>query len=391
MASKNNNIDLMNKSELFVSKKDKHIFDNIYLIAGIMIIALCFVGYAIYYYLTKNNILDILSNSSYYGSDIANYQPLFQNTVKNINDCINDCNSDITCDGITYNSNTQECLGTKNGQIRNENSNYSAWVKPPNKKIETLNKDFTKAVIVGYTKTMTVVDGKKIQNPYLLGNFAYSFNLSIYDFYKNYGSWRHIFHKGTPINTGTILNYQSWENLIIDYPNQSIGVWLAPFTNNLRVAVTTTSLADTSYGSYPDAFVQKCDNMSNNCYITDTPNGKWTDTSRSGDGSNPKTRLSTYIEFFEHDIQNIPLNKQVNITLNFRGRDAEVYYDGKIVKIIRLDGIPSINKESLYVMNDTTFGGEINNLIYHPEAVLLGDIQSIMSLSPMIQTIPVFN
>ena len=48
------------------------------------------------------------------------------------------------------------------------------------------------------------------------------------------------------------------------------------------------------------------------------PNGKWIDNSRSGDGSNPKTKLDTYIEFFDNDLQNIPLNTQVNITLNFR-------------------------------------------------------------------------
>jgi len=385
MVSKNNNgIDLMNKSELFKDKQDIHIFSNIYLIAGIMIIGLLFVGYAVYYVINNSN-QSILDNRSYYGSNIANYQPLFQSKEKTISDCINNCNSDITCDGITYNSDTQECLGTKEGQLRNENSNYSAWIKPPNVSIDTLTKDFTKAVLVGYTKTMTTVDGNRIQNPYIIGNFSYSFNIIIYDFYKNYGSWRHIFHKGTPINTGTILNYQSWENLIIDYPNQSIGVWLAPFTNNLRIALTTTSMANKAYGKYDDAFVQKCDNATNNCYITDTPNGKWADTSHAGDGSISKTRFSTYVEFFDHDLQNIPLNTQVNITINFRGRDAEVLYNGKIVKIISLDGIPDTNKSSLYVMNDITFGGEINNLIYYPDALKLGDIQSIIALSPIVK------
>ena len=37
-------------------------------------------------------------------------------------DCINVCQADLTCDGVTFNSDTQACLGTKNGQIRNENA-----------------------------------------------------------------------------------------------------------------------------------------------------------------------------------------------------------------------------------------------------------------------------
>jgi hypothetical protein len=370
----------------FYNNPDTKIFDNIYLIIFMIVIAFIFIGYAIYSYIqtSKNDV--ILNNSSYYGSDVSNYQPIFQETSKTINDCVNICKTDITCDGITYNLDTQKCLGTKNGQVRNENSSYSAWVKPLSDKTNTqlLTKDFTKSILVGYTKTMTLIDSNKIQNPYQLGNFCYSFNLTIYDFFKNYGSWRHIFHKGSPITAGQSLNYQSWENLLVDFPSQSIGVWIAPFTNNLRVAVTTTSLANTSYGSYSDAFVQKCEQLTENCYITDMPSGKWADTSRSGDGSIPKQILSTYVEFFDHDLQNIPINTQINITLNFRGKNVETLFDGKIVKVSSLDGMPDSNNSSLYVMNDKTVGGEITNLLYYPDALLLGDIQSIIELKTKV-------
>jgi len=380
-------INITNKSSFYNHSK-QNIFSNIYLILFILIISLLFIGFAVYkYFITSNNIV-ILNNSSYYGNDIALYEPLFQNTSKSINDCIDLCKTDITCDGITYNTDTQACLGTKDGQVRNENSNYSAWIKPESDKISNskLSKDFSKSVLIGYTKVMTVINGQKLENPYKLGYFCYSFNLTIYDFYKNYGSWRHIFHKGTPINTGQILNYQSWENLIVDFPIQTIGVWLAPFTNNLRIAVTTTSLANKSYGSYSDAFVEQCDSLTKQCYITDSPTGKWIDKQRLSDGTNPKTNLESYIEFFDHDLQNIPLNTQINITLNFRGQDVEILFNGKIIKISRLDGIPNSNsgKTSLYVMNDKTIGGEITNLLYYPDALLLGDIKSIIALQPKI-------
>lgn len=383
-------VNIMNKSEFF-NKTKETIFSNIKIILLMCLIALIFIGYAIYNYIKNMNNNSILESSSYYSTDIALFEPIFQNTSKTINDCISICENDITCDGITYNADTKACIGTKKGIVRSENSNYSAWVKPPSDRIggisEIGSKDFTKSILIGYTNSIKVIDGKKIQNPYMLGYFSYSFNLTIYDFNKNYGSWRHIFHKGTQIIPGTILNYQSWENLIVEYPIQNIGLWLAPFTNNLRIAVTTTSLGNTNNGSYSDAFVQKCDSLTKECYVTDIPNGKWTDKSSSGDGSNPKTSLETYIEYFDHDLQNIPINTQINITINFMGSEVETLIDGKIIKVHTLDGIPQINNSSLYVMNDKSFGGEISNLLYYPDNLLLGDIQTIIELKPVTKQI----
>jgi len=379
--SSSNNVNTNNNNN------DKSMFSNTYLLIFIAVISLSFIGYAVYYYyynfiITSNN--NILANSSFYGHDITLYQPLFQEIANKMTDCIQLCENNILCDGVTYNNDTQICSGTKKGQIRNESSNISAWVKPPSSKIKVKDTklDFTKAILLGYTHTPKVVKSILIQNPYTIGFFAYSFNLTIYDFNKNYGAWRHIFHRGTSINTNVILNYQSWENLIVDFPMQSIGVWLSPFTNNLRIAVTTTSLANTNSGSYEDAFEQKCSCVTSDCYITDMPNGKWVDKSKSGDGSIVKSKINTHLEFFDSDLQNIPINKQINITVNFQGTDAEVYFDGKIVKIVKLDGIPTITNTNLYAMYDNTFGGEISNLLYYPEYLKLPDIKSILELAP---------
>ena len=394
MSNKINN--LLNKSSGYgnvsnnTSSSDKSMFLNIYVLMIIAVSSVFFIGYSIYYYLKQSNILNIIANSSYYGKDITLYEALFQENATKMTDCINLCENNILCDGVTYNNDTQVCSGTKNGQIRNESDSFSAWVKPPDSKINNKNNknnnlDFTKVILVGYTNTPKVVKNTLLQNPYTIGFFAYSFNLTIYDFNKNYGSWRHLFHKGTPIDTNTIMTYQSWENLIVDFPIQSIGVWLAPFTNNLRIAVTTTSSANTNSGSYEDAFIQKCDCLTADCYITDMPGGKWVDKSKSGDNSTPKTKLNTYIEFFDSDLQNIPINKQINITINMQGTDAEVYFDGKIVKVVKLDGVPSISNTNLYVMYDNTFGGEISNLLYYPEPLKLPDVNSILTLAPPSQ------
>jgi len=371
---------LLNKST-FYEKEPENIFTNLYLTGAIIIVALSFVGYAMYNYMNKLKEDEIKNNSSFYGEDINLYEPLFKEQVNTINECIDMCKNDIICDGITYNDKSQICSGTKNGLLRNETSNYNAWVKPQELKLfEYDKKDFTKTIIVGYTKTKTNISGLKFANPYMLGHFSYSFNLTIYDFYKNYGSWRHIFHKGTSIDDGTLVNYQSWENLVKDFPNQCIGVWLAPFTNNLRIAVTTEIETNKNNGSYNHAFVEKCNSNTKDCYITDMPGGNWVDRSRQGDNSNTTTKTITHIEFFDNDLQNIPINKNINITINFKGTNVEIYYDGKIVKVVKLDGIPKSNKSNLYVMNDKTFGGEISNLLYYPDSLSYENVNDILKL-----------
>jgi hypothetical protein len=380
---------LLNKSSGYgtistTNEGEKSMFSNILFLMVVAVSSICFVGYAVYYYIKTNNILNIIANSSYYGKDITLYQALFQESATEMTDCIKLCENNILCDGVTYNNDTQVCSGTKDGQIRNESEHMSAWVKPPDSKVNNKNSkiDFTKAILLGYTITPKVIKSILIQNPYTIGFFAYSFNLTIYDFNKNFGSWRHLFHRGTAIDNDAILTYQSWENLIVDFPMQSIGVWLSPFTNNLRIAVTTTSLANRNTGSYEDAFIQKCSCLTSECYITDMPDGKWVDKSKSGDGSTPKSKLNTYIEFFDSDLQNIPINKQINITINMQGSDAELYFDGKIIKVIKLDGIPTISNTNLYVMHANTFGGEISNLLYYPETLKIPDVKSILALAP---------
>lgn len=371
-------IDFTNKTGFY--QKREGIFSNPIMVSIIIFIGMAFIGYAfyLYYYNAADN--NVQANSSYYGKDITLYQPIFQESANTITDCIAMCQNDVTCDGMTYNNKTQICTGTKNGQIRNENNDISAWIKPTDEKTTATTKDFTKAVLVGFTKSFRVIDGLKIMNPYMLGNFCWSFNITIYDFYKNYGSWRHIFHKGTPITTGQILSYQSWENLVQDFPNQQIGVWVAPFTNNLRIAITTSSLENRAYGSYPDAFVEKCDPISGKCFITDMPSGKWTDTSRAGDDSTPKTKVSTNLEYIDQDLQNIPINTELNVIVNVYNTVAEIYFNGKIVKVSQLGGTPVSDRKNLYVLNDKTVNCEISNLLFYPDVLKINDVSSIMAI-----------
>ena len=380
-------INLTNKSG-FYEKDSTHIFSNVYLIAFSFVIALSFIGYTIYTYLQINTNSIILDNSSYFGSDMINFQPIFKQSEKTIDDCLNVCKQNIICGGITYNSDDQTCIGSKSNEnggdskIRSEAPNFSAWIKPISYQLASsdMGKNFKKGIILGYTKTMTVIDGTKLSSPYQLGFFCYSFNLTIYDFNKNFGNWRHIFHKGSQISTGASLDYQSWENLILNYPNQCIGVWLAPFTNNLRIAVTTSTLSSTGYGSFDQAFDEICDDSE--CYTSDINGHTWKQENNLGDGSSPKTTIDTNLEYIDLDLQNIPLNTQINITFNFRGKYVDTIVNGKIKKTTTLQGIPKFNTSAIYVMNNKTFGGEISNLFYYPGSLLMNEVNTVMSYEP---------
>ena len=47
-----------------------------------------------------------------------------------------------------------------------------------------------------------------------------------------------------------------------------------------------------------------------------------------------------------------------------------------------MSGVPILNTSNLYAMNDLTIDGEISNLLYYPDKLLLGEVQSIIDLQP---------
>lgn len=377
----NQNKSLFNTT-LLLESKQKRIFDNPIIITIVFFIGLIIIIYAFYYYFS-DNIPNIKYSSTYYGKDLAFYTPLFNNSSPSIEDCIKQCQNDIICDGITYNTETSYCTGTKQGILRNDNSNYIAWIKDVNnnKKLDIIN-NIKKNILVGRVTGQTIIDNTKFQDPYQLGSYSFCFTMTIFDFYKNYGVWRHVFHKGTPIDLNNKFNYQSWENLEKDLPDQTIGVWISPFTNNLRIAITTTQQQGSRSSSfYNDAFIQRCNPVNNQCYITDMPSGNYKDTSRITDGSIPNFRIFRQIEYFDHDLKNIPINQSCNIVINIINNYVEILINGKIVKSSQLRGTPTFNKFPMYIMNDLTFGGEIKNILYIPFNTTLNYIKNITTLT----------
>ena len=89
----------------------------------------------------------------------------------------------MSCDGITFNSVSNECIGTKNGIYRVEPSNLSSWIKDP---AESQPFNVKENIIIGYADKSLNIKPNKIATPLLLGNFAYSITINIVDFYEYY-------------------------------------------------------------------------------------------------------------------------------------------------------------------------------------------------------------
>ena len=79
--------------------------------------------------------------------------------------------------------------------------------------------------------------------PYEVYNFNFSFWLKIIDWYNSTHSyWKCVFFKSPNQHlneNNKIIKTSKWEEIVDELPDQCIGVWLAPFTNNLRICITT--------------------------------------------------------------------------------------------------------------------------------------------------------
>jgi len=103
------------------------------------------------------------------------------------------------------------------------------------------HKLFTKDGIVldklDYTDS-TIVKSNIIKTPLTENEITFSLWLYLKEFYYNFSYWKHIMHKGTNIENKT-LDYKNWHNIENEIPEQSIGIWMHPNINNIRIAMTT--------------------------------------------------------------------------------------------------------------------------------------------------------
>ena len=337
------------------------ITNNPFLMISIFLIASLFIGYAVYNYYNDEETIKV--GYTYRSKDLTNSDVVFEYDEDNFDKCVSRCSRDISCDGITYDTERQLCVGSQDGILQPSDNIYISWKKTV-KKVDSF---VEKTVVVGYTNKEAVISGVVIPRPSMIDKFLFSFWINVTDWYENFEYWKHVWHKGNEIDKP--LNYRQWDDIVTDFPDQFLGIWLAPFTNNLRICITTTGDMRAT-DIYQHANNQLCDG--DKCIISDSVGGKYAHSHykyQNGnddlDNEDPSDVISVkQLEYY--DIPNIPVNKLLFIAVNFHGRDMEIYIDGKLIKIIRLKGIPEYNGGNLYCKHDKSFRGGLYQLSYLP-------------------------
>jgi hypothetical protein len=165
------------------------------------------------------------------------------------------------------------------------------------------------------------------------------FTWSVWVFIKNlapHGKYKHIFHKGNDIiatdKTASALKAGAGPGM--NFPNNAPGLYLDENTNKLVVVMNTF------------------DNIQE-----------------------------------EIEIDDIPLNKWVNVMIRLENTTLDVYVNGTIVKRHILSGVPKQNYGDVYVTMNGGFNGNLSNLRYWNHALDVSEIQSIINTGPNMKSV----
>jgi len=152
--------------------------------------------------------------------------------------------------------------------------------------------------------------------------FTWSVWIYIDDLTYNSGRYRCVFYKGNDFAKNP--NMPDAQGL--NFPNNAPGLYLAPNTNALIVMMNTFNVINE-----------------------------------------------------EITIDNIPINKWVNVIIRCENNTLDVYINGQITKSHHLHGVPKQNYGDVYIAPNGGFSGYISNLWYYNYALGTAEINKIAS------------
>jgi hypothetical protein len=153
--------------------------------------------------------------------------------------------------------------------------------------------------------------------------FTWSVWIFIDNLDENSDQYKHIFHKGNDK-----MNYTN-APIGLNEPNNGPGLYITPNKNDLLVIMNTFEKIDEK--------------------IT---------------------------------VQDIPLNKWVNIIIRCENKTVDVYINGRISNRHKSTGVPFQNYGDVYVALNGGFPGYISNLWYWNKSLNTSDIQSLVNSGP---------
>jgi hypothetical protein len=150
--------------------------------------------------------------------------------------------------------------------------------------------------------------------------FTWSVWIYIDDLTYNSGRYRCVFYKGNDYSK----NPNNQEAQGLNFPNNAPGLYIAPNSNSLVVMMNTFNVINE-----------------------------------------------------EITVNDIPLNKWVNVIIRCQNNTLDVYINGTIIKSHHLHGVPKQNYGDVYVAPNGGFSGYISNLWYYNYALGTAEISRI--------------
>lgn len=157
--------------------------------------------------------------------------------------------------------------------------------------------------------------------------FTWSVWIFIDDLTYNSGKYRCVFYKGNDYATNPNANDSETQGL--NFPNNAPGLYLMPNTNDLVVMMNTFNVINE-----------------------------------------------------EILINDVPINKWVNVIIRCQNNTLDVYVNGSIIKSHDLHGVPKQNYGDVYVAPNGGFSGYISNLWYYNHALGISEIQRLANNGP---------
>jgi len=155
--------------------------------------------------------------------------------------------------------------------------------------------------------------------------FTWSVWIYIDDLTYNSGRYRCVFYKGNDY----AKNPNNQEAQGLNFPNNAPGLYLSPNTNSLIVMMNTFNVINE-----------------------------------------------------EITVDDIPINKWVNVIIRCQNNTLDVYINGSIIKSHHLHGVPKQNYGDVYISPNGGFSGYISNLWYYNYALGTSEISNISNKGP---------
>lgn len=337
MNSQNNSITNRNTS---AQNNDSNPLKYSGLLFFIFLLVCGLLGYTIYHHYQGSFLME---GHSYLSKDIKSLDYLFEHKESSKEKCVEDCKSDYLCHGVTFDASQNICYGVRDGRVREDETYLYAWEKEKDGKVSEDN------LILSWTNGTKKINHRQLPVPPFIGHYGLNFWFKIEDWYYNHTFWRGIIYQGSEIKENS-LQATTWSEVTNKIPKQRFGVWLAPYTNNIRIVIGTNVPYNTGAAlDHPKN--QIC--TGKNCTM---------------DIGQPQTD-SVYFDLEHVDIKDVGVNTNIMISLVLDDGGLSVYYNGKLRHNIFLDGRPVPFNLDCYIKPDKSYKGTFQMFRFFPKVI----------------------